>query len=64
MKPFETIAAEADKLAVDNPGSRIVIFVRTPKLVADVRKALEKKNKGCTTRIAQLTGTMRRFGAR
>jgi CRISPR-associated endonuclease/helicase Cas3 len=58
-KPVEIIAAEADKLAVKKPGSRIVIFVRTPKLVADVRKALEKKNTDYATRIAQLTGTMR-----
>jgi CRISPR-associated endonuclease/helicase Cas3 len=58
-KPVETIAAEADRLAVKKPGSRIVIFVRTPKLVVDVRKALEKKNTDYATRIAQLTGTMR-----
>jgi CRISPR-associated endonuclease/helicase Cas3 len=58
-KPVETIAAQADRLAVEKPGSRIVIFVRTPKLVADVRKALEKKNTDYATRIAQLTGTMR-----
>lgn len=58
-KPIEAIAAEADRLAGERPGSRIVIFVRTPKLVADLRKALEKKNKDYATRIAQLTGTMR-----
>ena len=58
-KLVETIAKNADKLATDKPGSRIVIFVQTPKLVGDVRKALEKKNKDYVTRMAQLTGTMR-----
>ncbi len=58
-KPVETIAAEADRLAVEKPGSRIVIFVRTPKLVADVRVALKKKNADYAIHIAQLTGTMR-----
>ena len=58
-KSIETIATEADKLAAEKPGSRTVIFVRTPKQVADIRKALEKKKKDYTTRIAQLTGTMR-----
>jgi CRISPR-associated endonuclease/helicase Cas3 len=58
-KPVETIAAEGDKLATEKPGSRIVIFVQTPRQVADVRKALEKKNRDYATRVAQLTGTMR-----
>jgi CRISPR-associated endonuclease/helicase Cas3 len=58
-KPIEEIATAADKLAKDKPGSRIVIFARTPKQVEDVRKALIKKDKDHTTRIAQLTGTMR-----
>jgi CRISPR-associated endonuclease/helicase Cas3 len=58
-KPVEAIAAEADKLAVEKPGSRIVVFVRTPKLVDDVRKALEKKKADYAKAIAQLTGTMR-----
>jgi AAA+ superfamily predicted ATPase len=49
----------ADKLATEKRGSRIVIFVQTPKQVADVRKALEKKKKDYATRITQLTGTMR-----
>lgn len=58
-KPVETIAAEAHRLAIEKPASRIVIFVQTPKLAADVRTALEKKNTNYATRIAQLTGTMR-----
>ena len=58
-KPVESIVTEADKLAKEKLGSRIVIFVRTPRLVTDVRKALEKRNKDYATRIAQLTGTMR-----
>ncbi len=57
-KPVDAIASEADQLATEKPGSRIVIFVRTPTQVADVRKALEKK-RPYATRIAQLTGTMR-----
>jgi len=58
-KPMEQIAAEADKLAKEKPGSRIVVFVQTPKRVAEVREAIEKKNKQYATCIAQLTGTMR-----
>lgn len=58
-KPVETIAAEADRLAAQKPGSRIVIFVQTPKLAADVLTALEKKNVDYTKCISQLTGTMR-----
>ena len=58
-KLVETIAAEADKIAVEKPGSRIVVFVRTPKLVDDIRKALEKKKTDYAKNIAQLTGTMR-----
>lgn len=58
-KPVDAIATAADRLATDKPGTRIVIFVRTPKLVADVRKALEKKNRDYAIRIARLTGTMR-----
>jgi CRISPR-associated endonuclease/helicase Cas3 len=58
-KPVEAIATEADKLATEKPGSRIVIFVQTPRQVADVRKTLERKKKDYATRIAQLTGTMR-----
>jgi CRISPR-associated endonuclease/helicase Cas3 len=58
-KPAETIANEASELATRNPGSRIVVFVQTPRQVADVRKALERKKKEYATRIAQLTGTMR-----
>jgi CRISPR-associated endonuclease/helicase Cas3 len=57
-KTAETIAAEAAKLAAEKPGSRIVIFVRSPKQVNNVRTSLEKK-KGYVNRIAQLTGTMR-----
>lgn len=53
------IAAAADQLATDRPGSRIVIFMRTPKQVTDVRKALVKKDKSRETKIAVLTGTMR-----
>jgi CRISPR-associated endonuclease/helicase Cas3 len=55
----DSIAAATGKFATDHPGSRIVIFVRTPKLVDDVRKALIKKNKSHETKIAMLTGTMR-----
>lgn len=58
-KPVDTIAIEANKLATEKPGSRIVIFVKTPRQVADVRKALERRNKDHATRISQLTGTMR-----
>jgi CRISPR-associated endonuclease/helicase Cas3 len=53
------IAAAAGPLASGHPGSRIVIFVRTPKLVDDVRKALVKMDKSRETKIAMLTGTMR-----
>ncbi len=55
----EQLAESAGKLATDHPGSRIVIFVRTPKQVDDVRKALIKKDKSRENKIAMLTGTMR-----
>jgi len=55
----DSIAIAAGKLATQHPGSRIVIFVQTPKQVDDVRKALLKKEKARETKIAMLTGTMR-----
>ncbi len=55
----EAIANDTHSLATQKPGARIVVFVRTPKQVGDVRKVLEKKNKDHAKRIAQLTGTMR-----
>lgn len=55
------IADAAGKIAADKPGSRIVIFVKSPKDVDAVRKALLKKDKSRESKIAQLTGTMRGF---
>lgn len=58
-KPLEALVLQAHKLATEKPGSRIVIFVRTPKQVIDIREALVSKNKEYLARIALLTGTMR-----
>jgi CRISPR-associated endonuclease/helicase Cas3 len=55
----DAITIAAGGIAKKHPGTRIVIFVRTPKLVDDVRKALIKKDKSLSTKIALLTGTMR-----
>jgi len=55
----DSIATEAGNIAANKPGSRIVIFVKTPKAVNAVRKSLIKKDKSRETKIAQLTGTMR-----
>ncbi len=55
----DAIATEAGKLVVNKPGSRVVIFVRSPKDVEAVRKALVKKDNSRVSKIAVLTGTMR-----
>lgn len=57
-KPVDELVKRATHLATDEPDSRIVIFVRSPKQVAEIAKALSKK-KEFATRVAQLTGTMR-----
>ena len=41
----DTVATEAGKLAVQHPGARIVIFVKSPRTVQAVRKSLIKKDK-------------------
>lgn len=53
------IVEAADKIALEHPGSRIVIFVKSPKTADTVRKALIKSDKSRETQIARLTGTMR-----
>jgi CRISPR-associated endonuclease/helicase Cas3 len=55
----DDIAASANALVKGNPGTRIVIFVKSPKDVEAIRKALIKKDKFCEKKIAHLTGTMR-----
>lgn len=55
----DSIASAAARIAAGDSGSRIVIFVKSPKDVSAVRKALIKKDKSRETKIAQLTGTMR-----
>jgi hypothetical protein len=55
----DSIATEAGNIVTNKPGSRIVIFVKTPKTVDVVRKVLIKKDKSRENKIAQLTGTMR-----
>jgi len=55
----DSIADAAGTIATEHPGSRVVIFVKSPKDVDGVRKALLKKDKTRETQIAQLTGTMR-----
>ncbi|MCA9185437.1 MAG: type I-U CRISPR-associated helicase/endonuclease Cas3, partial [Planctomycetales bacterium] len=58
-KVIDQLATVAGELESSHPASRIVIFVKTPKQVDDVRKALIKKDNTREPRIAQLTGTMR-----
>ncbi len=55
----DTLASAAHELASEHPGSRIVVFVGTPRLADYVRKALVKKDKDHDSRVAILTGTMR-----
>lgn len=54
-----SIATAAGRIASGNPGSRIVIFVKSPKDVSAVRAALVKMHNSRESRIAVLTGTMR-----
>ncbi|MCI0541674.1 MAG: type I-U CRISPR-associated helicase/endonuclease Cas3 [Verrucomicrobiales bacterium] len=56
---IHSIATSVGDILTSHPNSRIVIFVKTPKEVDDVRKALIKKDKAHETKIALLTGTMR-----
>lgn len=56
---IDSIANAAGELVSDKPGSRIVIFVKSPKDVDAVRKVLIKKDKTRENKIAMLTGTMR-----
>ena len=58
-KLTEGIAAASGELVTKKPGSRIVIFVKTPKLVDDVRKVLISRDKSRQQKVAVLTGTMR-----
>ncbi len=55
----EAIVKYAGKLAADDPGSRIAVFVKSPKDVEAVRKALIKKDATREIKIALLTGIMR-----
>jgi CRISPR-associated endonuclease/helicase Cas3 len=56
---IDSIATETGNIATSHPGSRIVIFVKSPKDVEAVRKSLIKKDKSREFKIAMLTGTMR-----
>jgi CRISPR-associated endonuclease/helicase Cas3 len=56
---IDSIATASGKIAQSHPGTRVVIFVKTPKEVGDIRKALVKNDKYREAKIAMLTGTMR-----
>lgn len=58
-KIVDDIATEAIEIETNHPGSRIVIFARSPKDVDAVQKALIKRNKSYENKISLLTGTMR-----
>jgi CRISPR-associated endonuclease/helicase Cas3 len=56
---IDSIATASGEIAQSHLGARIVIFVRSPKQVDEICKALIRKDKSRETKIAMLTGTMR-----